>query len=102
MYIEIIAFSGPEYPSPSHRWADKAPGWIDYAFMGNGSLENRVSTIINRRAEHEGSSVRYLVEQQGGRTRQDGVHLQWLISAPQGQDPLPFYCGDITPRNLRI
>lgn len=70
--------------------------------MGNGSLENRISTVINRRAEYEGSSVKYLAEEKGGRTRQDGVRLEWLISAPHGQDPLPFFCGDITPRNLRV
>jgi len=100
VYIEIIAFTQPDYLPP--RWANKAPGWIDYAFLGNGSLENRISTVINRRAENERSPVRYLPEVKGGRTRQDGVRLEWLISASQGQDPLPFFCGDITPRELRV
>jgi len=41
----------------------------------------------------------------GGRTREDGEVLEWLISAPRtadGRGVLPFFCGDLTPRGLRV
>ncbi|KAJ7891248.1 hypothetical protein B0H14DRAFT_3428563 [Mycena olivaceomarginata] len=58
VYLELISFTKPPeaYPpsSPSrrkrdsHKWASRAPGWIDYAFLGNGSLTSlgRISDII--------------------------------------------------------
>ncbi|KAK2460649.1 hypothetical protein APHAL10511_007119 [Amanita phalloides] len=114
IYLEIISFTPSTYPPNSperrkwekHPWAKRAPGWIAYAFLGNGSLtlDERISAFINHRAEREGSTVRYLAEESGGRTRQDGVHLEWLISTPQDQEwgILPFFCGDVTPRDLRV
>ena len=113
VYFEIIAFTHPasHYPpnSPERRkreggrWANVPPGWIDYAFLGNGSQEDRISTLINRRALEEGSNVEYLPEEEGGRTRNDGVQLDWLITAPRNlQGLLPFFCGDITPREFRV
>ncbi|CAA7260890.1 unnamed protein product [Cyclocybe aegerita] len=119
-YVELIAFTHPVsyYPpgSPehiareSHPWASKHPGWIDYAFLGNGllsPLSSRISTIINARGESEGSGVHYTDEEPGGRTRPDGVALKWLITAPEiekhpRRGVLPFFCGDVTPRNLRV
>ncbi|KAM6500935.1 Glyoxalase-like domain containing protein [Amanita muscaria] len=112
VYFEIISFTEPvsHYPPNSperrkrenHTWANKAPGWIDYAFLGNGSQEDRISTLINDRAENEGSDVRYRAEVGGGRTRTDGIKLEWLITAPKDEGLLPFFCGDVTPRDLRV
>ena len=118
VYLELIAFTHPVeyYPEGSEErsrresnpWASKLPGWIDYAFLGTSST---ISNIINSRAEEEGSGVRYLAEVPGGRDTPAGKHLKWLITGP---DPtsnvesaakngsLPFFCGDITPREWRV
>jgi len=37
----------------------------------------------------------------GGRLRLDGVRLDWQIVRPATTD-LPFWCGDVTPRHLRV
>src|SRR5216683_1921903 len=37
----------------------------------------------------------------GGRLRLDGVRLDWQIVRPTTTD-LPFWCGDVTPRKLRV
>lgn len=114
VYLELISFTHPPtyYPPNSperqrreaHAWASKSPGWIDYAFLGNGSQSTRISDIINARAKADGSGTVYLPEQSGGRTRPDGVVLKWLISAPKShpRGALPFFCGDVTPRSLRV
>lgn len=50
----------------------------------------------------------YSAETEGGRVRPDGQVLKWLISAPKpaGKEDevgvLPFFCGDVTPRSLRV
>ncbi|KAF8191555.1 glyoxalase-like domain-containing protein [Mycena galopus ATCC 62051] len=116
VYLELISFTKPPeaYPpsSPSrrkresHKWASRAPGWIDYAFLGNGSLTppGRISDIINGRASKSGShGPLYLDEVPGGRTRPDGEVLEWVISAPAKSDSiLPFFCGDVTDRRRRV
>ncbi|KAJ7494451.1 glyoxalase-like domain-containing protein [Mycena galericulata] len=114
VYLELISFTKPPeaYPpsSPprkkreSHKWAAKQPGWIDYAFLGNGSLTapNRISDIINSRSSSSDSPL-YLEEVPGGRTRPDGEILQWAISSPAKPNSLlPFFCGDVTDRRLRV
>ncbi|KAJ7118918.1 glyoxalase-like domain-containing protein [Mycena epipterygia] len=114
VYLELICFTKPPeaYPpsSPSrrkresHKWAARAPGWIDYAFLGNGALEapRRISDIINGRRDASDPPL-YLEEVPGGRTRPDGEILQWLITAPaKANSILPFFCGDVTDRRLRV
>jgi len=118
LYLELIAFLHPieHYPEgsedrsrrESNPWASKLPGWIDYAFLGTSPT---ISKIINSRAQEEGSSVKYLAEVPGGRETPTGRVLKWLITGP---DPtsnvedtakngsLPFFCGDITPREWRV
>ncbi|KAJ7700893.1 glyoxalase-like domain-containing protein [Mycena rosella] len=113
-YLELISFTHPPeaYPpsSParrardSHKWAARAPGWIDYAFLGNGSLTapNRISDVINGRRDASDAPL-YVDEVPGGRTRPDGEVLKWVISAPAKKDSiLPFFCGDVTDRQLRV
>jgi len=116
VYLELISFTHPAsyYPpgSPgrilrdSHTWAQKSPGWIDFAFLGNGSHveSEKISKTINERGRQDGSGVLYDPEQDGGRTRPDGQILKWLISAPESdrRGVLPFFCGDVTPRSLRV
>ncbi|KDR81959.1 hypothetical protein GALMADRAFT_240307 [Galerina marginata CBS 339.88] len=116
VYLELISFTHPAsyYPPGSperklrdtHTWAQKSPGWIDFAFLGNGSHKESesISKTINERGRQDGSGVLYDPEQDGGRTRPDGQILKWLISGPQSdrRGVLPFFCGDVTPRSLRV
>ncbi|CAK5279206.1 unnamed protein product [Mycena citricolor] len=112
IYFELIAFTKPvdAYPPGSpirkareeHKWASCPPGWIDYAFLGNGSLvpPGRISDVINSRA---GGEKLYVDEVPGGRTRPDGQVLKWVISsAAKKASLLPFFCGDVTDRALRV
>jgi len=107
-YLELISFTHPasHYPpgSPdrqrrdSNTWAHKEPSWIDFAFLGS-------STASIARAEQDQSGVRYALETQGGRTRADGRVLQWVISATEDDQlrgTVPFFCGDVTPREWRV
>ncbi|KAI0648409.1 glyoxalase-like domain-containing protein [Trametes meyenii] len=104
--------------SSTHPWAQKQPGWIDYAFLGNAGSPS-VADTINARARAPGAAAaRYAAEVRGGRRREDGRVLEWLISAPRrpededgGRDGggrgdvrgrLPFFCGDLTPRIWRV
>ncbi|KAK0455223.1 glyoxalase-like domain-containing protein [Desarmillaria tabescens] len=112
VYLELIAFthaaswyplgSDERHRRESHRWAMKQPGWIDFAFLGNGSKTTRMSDIINARGKLEGSGTVYQSEVEGGRIRPDGVELKWLITSPAEEGVLPFFCGDLTPRELRV
>ncbi|TFK16419.1 hypothetical protein FA15DRAFT_676689 [Coprinopsis marcescibilis] len=114
-YLELISFTHPpEYykkgtpertKRDAHRWAQKAPGFIDFAFLGTGTRLPSISETINRRAKEEGSGVSYIPEVDGGRVRPDGAVLEWLISSVQEQESigiLPFFCGDVTTRELRV
>lgn len=116
-YIELISFvHEPSYYPPGsperaareqHRFAGKLDGWIDYGFLGNGALlpPDRVSDIVNARASAHGAEPIYEAEVPGGRTRPDGVRLDWAITPGRERDLygiLPFFCGDITDRALRV
>jgi catechol 2,3-dioxygenase-like lactoylglutathione lyase family enzyme len=37
----------------------------------------------------------------GGRTRPDGQEVRWQLGIPRTYD-VPFLCGDVTPRSLRV
>ncbi|KAG8217091.1 hypothetical protein J3R82DRAFT_5118 [Butyriboletus roseoflavus] len=112
-YLELISFTHPasHYPpgSPDRQrrdtdpWAHKDPGWIDFAFLGSSTTS--IARLINARAERDGSGVRYTPETHGGRTRRDGRVLRWVISATEDdrlRGFLPFFCGDVTPREWRV
>ncbi|KAL4065172.1 glyoxalase-like domain-containing protein [Scleroderma yunnanense] len=122
-YLELISFIYPasHYPPGSperHRretmpWSEayKYPGWIDYAFLGASNRSGvSISHIINERGRADGSGVRYNHEVSGGRVRADGKVLEWVITTPsvqsdegqEGRGALPFFCGDVTPREWRV
>jgi hypothetical protein len=62
-------------------------------------------TIAKREKEAE-SGVGYLPGQVGGRKRAgDGKELKWRVTFPElkhGRGTVPFFCQDLTPRNLRV
>ncbi|KAF8602759.1 hypothetical protein BDV93DRAFT_415493, partial [Ceratobasidium sp. AG-I] len=109
VYIELIAFDKPasEYPPDSprskHWWANKEPGWIDWACLG---LEDHVDQTIAEREKQAGSGVEYQEGKLGGRKRaSDGQELKWRVTFPglkHGRGMVPFFCQDITPRELRV
>lgn len=114
-YLELISFTHPasHYPpsSPDRQkrdanpWSHKHPGWIDYAFLGASDPDVSITRIINERARLDGSGVEYEPEVTGGRVREDGKTLKWMITAPSEErrrGTLPFFCGDVTPREWRV
>jgi hypothetical protein len=121
-YIELLSFTHPEshYPpsSPAHEarrnqpWANKPCGWVAYAFHGAPQSSPRpvppLSTLLNKRLRELGSSTQYEAEVAGGRRRLDGIELKWEITPPAmmsekvGGTRLPFFCRDLTPRELRV
>ena len=117
-YLELISFTHPEshYPPSSptrdarcrQPWANKACGWVAYSFLGAPSATPPLSALLNDRLTYAGSRTRYAPEDAGGRTRPDGVEIRWEITPPvrwaekEGGTRLPFFCGDVTPRDLRV
>lgn len=104
-YLELIQFVQPPPTDTQHPWSKKAPGWIDYAFLGTGrGGDQSITKVINERARKEETPVQY-EESKGGRRREDGKVLEWLISSTVNGDErgkLPFFCGDVTPREWRV
>ncbi|QRV86849.1 hypothetical protein RhiJN_14867 [Ceratobasidium sp. AG-Ba] len=109
VYIELIAFIHPpssyppDHPRHTHWWAPKQPGWIDWACLG---LEDAVDETIHEREKQAESGVGYQPGQVGGRVRAgDGKELKWRVTFPErkhGRGSVPFFCQDLTPRELRV
>lgn len=93
-YLELIAFLKPK---PDHRWGAWAArgheGFVDFAL-----LPPSVGEVV---ARAQAGGVGYQGPFDGGRTRLDGEVLRWQIGTPPTPD-LPFLCGDVTPRALRV
>ncbi|MBV8621341.1 MAG: VOC family protein [Curvibacter sp.] len=93
-YLELIAFLEP---APQHRWhrhqQSGREGLIDFALS-----PERVDQLI---ARVRPLGLAYQGPVDGGRLRPDGQRLQWQIGSPPSPD-LPFLCGDISPRSLRV
>nr|WKF61860.1 hypothetical protein HUO10_006392 [Paraburkholderia busanensis] len=93
-YFELIAFLKD---APQHRWWDAndrtGDGFVDFAL-----LPHSVAATIEAAQER---GVRYEGPIDGGRLRPDGARLAWQIGKPLSSD-LPFLCGDLTPRDLRV
>jgi catechol 2,3-dioxygenase-like lactoylglutathione lyase family enzyme len=68
-------------------------GFVDFAL-----LPRSVAATID--AAH-GRGLRYEGSVDGGRVRPNGARLEWQLGKPATPD-LPFLCGDITPRELRV
>lgn len=96
-YFELISFLRD---APQHRWWDAndriGDGFVDFALLP-ASVNTVAATIDATHAR----GVRYEGPIDGGRLRPDGAHLAWQIGKPATSD-LPFLCGDLTPRDLRV
>jgi catechol 2,3-dioxygenase-like lactoylglutathione lyase family enzyme len=93
-YFEIIAYR--EEAPTNHWWrvlTSAGEGIVDFALLPENA-ERDVATARARGLQLDGPTP-------GGRLRLDGVQLDWQIVRPTTTD-LPFWCGDVTPRNLRV
>lgn len=94
-YLEIIAWSAP---APEERWyctlRDHGEGLVDFALLPH----NTAQALQEARARGLNTLTGPL---EGGRVRPDGAQLQWQTARHATPD-LPFLCGDITPRALRV
>ena len=93
-YLELIAFLRP---APEHRWWRHAQrgheGFIDFALLP-ASVGAVIAAARSRGLAYEGPH-------EGGRVRLDGQRLVWQTGTPPTPE-LPFLCGDVTPRALRV
>jgi catechol 2,3-dioxygenase-like lactoylglutathione lyase family enzyme len=93
-YFEIIAY---REAAPANRWwrvlTTAGEGIVDFAVLPENT-ERDLQAARARGLDVEGPAP-------GGRLRPDGVRLDWQIVRPATTD-LPFWCGDVTPRELRV
>ena len=93
-YIELIAYDAP---SPDERWwrvlEAHGEGLVDFAL-----LPRDIAATIAAARER---GLTGLADRPGGRTRPDGVRIEWQSARPSSHD-LPFLCADVTPRALRV
>jgi hypothetical protein len=106
-YIELIAFIDDD---PKHReghwWGDKKPGIIDFAFTTDEDAKTHYEAMkVRLQKLGEGKeSVSYAPPAAGGRRRDDGEEVKWQVTFPENvkRGELPFFCHDVTPRQLRV
>lgn len=93
-YFELIAW---REPAPADRWwqllQQHGEGIIDFALLPPGTA----TTVAAAQARGLALSGPH----DGGRVRPDGEQLRWQTARPPSHD-LPFLCGDLTPRALRV
>jgi catechol 2,3-dioxygenase-like lactoylglutathione lyase family enzyme len=93
-YFELIAW---RQPSPAERWWQllqrHGEGIVDFALLP------RDTAITVADAKARGLTLEGPLD--GGRVRPDGERLRWQTARPPSAD-LPFLCGDLTPRALRV
>jgi catechol 2,3-dioxygenase-like lactoylglutathione lyase family enzyme len=93
-YFELITFSRP---TPDFRWwrvlDQSGPGFVDFALLPN-DIDRDVAAAQARGLDFEAPV-------DGGRARPDGERLVWK-TARSPQSDTPFFCGDVTPRALRV
>ncbi|MFL5804016.1 MAG: VOC family protein [Roseiflexaceae bacterium] len=92
-YLELIAF---KRTAPGHRWwrhGAAGGGLVDFALLP-GAIEQDIAAARERGVAYTGPVA-------GGRLRLDGQQVSWQLGMPPSAD-LPFLCGDVTPRALRV
>ncbi|MCU0491241.1 MAG: VOC family protein [Chloroflexaceae bacterium] len=93
-YFELIAF---RQPRAGWRWWEllqtQGEGLVDYALFPS-EVERDYERVKARGLPLDGPI-------DGGRTRPDGQQIAWKNARATTSD-LPFLCGDVTPRALRV
>ncbi|KAF2720046.1 hypothetical protein K431DRAFT_286198 [Polychaeton citri CBS 116435] len=106
-YLELIAFVEDDPQKRNGHWWDKPFGIVDFALTSPNVNDFDVDAL-NARIEKAGSVVRYQQPIKGGRTRPDGVEMEWKVTFPvtntEGvqRGVVPFFCHDLTPRERRV
>lgn len=94
-YLELIAWRAP---APEERWyrtlRDHGAGLVDFALLPHDTVQ----ALADARARGLGTLTGPL---DGGRQRPDGAQLRWQTARHATPD-VPFLCGDLTPRSLRV
>ncbi|NJM05505.1 VOC family protein [Candidatus Gracilibacteria bacterium] len=92
-YLELLAF---QREAAEHRWwhhRTAGEGLIDFALLPSDTDADVAA------ARARGLALNGPFD--GGRLRPDGARLQWKTALATTED-LPFLCGDVTPRVLRV
>jgi hypothetical protein len=93
-YFELIAFPKPV---PGFRWWEvlqkAGPGFVDFA-VRPANMERDLDEAKAR--GFEAGPI-----EPGGRVTPEGKRAEWQTARPATGD-LPFFCGDISPRSLRV
>ena len=94
-YLELIALEGP---APQERWYNTlqsaSEGLVDFALLPGDTTE-----VLNAARARGLLSLEGPFD--GARLRPDGAQLRWQTARHASPD-LPFLCGDISPRALRV
>lgn len=96
VYLEIIALRpGATTPMSDRlkKWVQASPGLVDMALLPN-DIEADIAKVRQRGLTIEDAQI-------GGRMRPDGQEIVWKTANLKGAS-LPFFCGDETPRSLRV
>jgi catechol 2,3-dioxygenase-like lactoylglutathione lyase family enzyme len=102
-YLELLAFRGAPPPADApglnrltRRWIARAPageGLLDFALLPT-AIAGDIAAAVAAGLDIEGPLP-------GGRRRPDGQEVAWQLGLPAAPE-LPFLCGDVTPRALRV
>jgi hypothetical protein len=115
-YLELINWI--KEPAEFFDWAPKSPGLIDFALTSTTTAHNVHGEVTSRleKGGVEGMGLGYKQPLAGGRKRKDGRDVKWFVTKPQFRDVVgdekelyptgrldaPFFCHDVTDRELRI
>lgn len=93
-YFELITWSAD---APAEAWwhilQQQGEGLIDFALLPSSTAQ------VVSDAQARGLDIVGPID--GGRQRPDGQALKWTTARQKTRD-LPFLCGDVTPRSLRV
>ncbi|MEZ5766030.1 MAG: VOC family protein [Xanthobacteraceae bacterium] len=92
-YFELIAYRRPRRMCAGGKSCRARGGFVDFALLPE-DVDGDLAAARARGLALNGPFA-------GGRLRQDGARLDWKIVRPATSD-LPFWCGDVTPRELRV
>lgn len=99
-------------PREFYAWANKSPGLIDFTLSSLPPLTALLlhHHVLSQLGENESikeHDISYTLPEAGSRLRWDGVQVKWESSRPVSaksvnRTDFPFFCHDVTPRNIRV